>query len=111
MDHVAPIKIDQWHPHYDEQKIGSLVESLEADGWDGLPILVDGDQALTGAHRIEASRRAEMDAIPVKEVAEAIEEFGEDPLEYRDGWGGYQFQQLREIDGFEKYGEEFGEGC
>lgn len=111
MQHANPNEIDQWHPHHDEDKIESLVESLEDGGWDGLPILVNGDQALTGAHRIEASRRADMDKIPVKEIAEAIEEFGEDPLDYQDGWGQYQFQQLQEIGGFEKYGDEFGEGC
>ena len=35
-------------------KLAEIVASLEADGWQGLPLLADGEQLLNGCHRYTA---------------------------------------------------------
>lgn len=41
----------------DESKVVKLMDSIKCNGWKGIPILVMGNIALTGSHRIEALRR------------------------------------------------------
>lgn len=45
---------DPLHEVRDRTKVDALTASLTEHGWQGAPILVDGDQAITGAHRIAA---------------------------------------------------------
>jgi hypothetical protein len=69
-----------YHQPEDEAKITALIESMEADGWKGAPLVVDGDQLLTGMHRYEATRRLEWrwQDVPVIEIADVFEEAGLD---------------------------------
>lgn len=68
---------DPAHPFMDPAKLAALTESMEAHGWVGAPIVVDGDQALTGAHRIRAAAAAWVD-IPRIGVAELADAHGID---------------------------------
>ncbi len=36
------------------KKLAALIESISNDGWQGLPLLADGEQLLTGCHRATA---------------------------------------------------------
>jgi hypothetical protein len=69
--------IDPVHAADDAGKLAALVESMSADGWNGPPLVVDGEQALTGAHRYEAARVTYTD-IPRIQVTELCEIYGAD---------------------------------
>lgn len=43
----------------DKAKVDKLVESMLANGWQGCPVLVYGDELLTGSHRLAALKRIE----------------------------------------------------
>lgn len=60
-----------WHEVRDETKLGELVASMQADGWVGSPLVADGDQLLTGAHRYVAAQEAgiEAEVIDIREIA------------------------------------------
>jgi hypothetical protein len=45
---------DPLHDAEDHDKITALANSLSAIGWQGAPLVVDGEQAITGSHRIAA---------------------------------------------------------
>ncbi len=42
------------HPIRDGMRLVELARSLETHGWQGPPVVVDGDRALTGSHRVAA---------------------------------------------------------
>ena len=45
------------HEVRDAEKLAGLMDSMTASGWVGAPVVVDGDWAITGAHRIAAAMR------------------------------------------------------
>jgi hypothetical protein len=47
---VAPL-----HGVYDAAKLDLLIAGMTTHGWRGAPIVVDGEQGLTGSHRIAAA--------------------------------------------------------
>ena len=51
-----------FHEVIDRNKLAELIESMERDGWQGAPLVADGDQLITGAHRYVASIAAGIDA-------------------------------------------------
>jgi hypothetical protein len=47
-----------YHPVYDQTKLAELTASMECHGWQGAPLIADGDQLITGAHRYPAALAA-----------------------------------------------------
>lgn len=83
----------------DQAKFDALVASMTTNGWQGAPVVVWGDQAVTGSHRLYAAEAADIrpEVITIDEVCEEagttlaalIEEAD---AEYLD-W----YQQAREV--------------
>jgi len=59
------------HPDPHEAKVAALAAAMEADGWTGAPVLVQGVQAVTGTHRIAAARAAGID-LEVLDLADLL---------------------------------------
>jgi len=57
------------HDVDDVQKVQTLGSSLQAEGWIGPPLLVAGNQALTGTHRLAAAKSAGIRLVPVIELS------------------------------------------
>lgn len=53
ISHLEPIN------KTNEDKVSGLVESMLKNGWQGCPILVSGEELITGSHRISALARIE----------------------------------------------------
>lgn len=51
---TASFGVDPPHEVTDRAKLAALTEDMATHGWRGAPIVVDGEQALTGSHRIAA---------------------------------------------------------
>lgn len=70
-DYVSPKKLFPPHEVRDQRKLSKLTDSMIKNGWQGRPILVvdlgQGDEAITGSHRIAAAKDAGID-VPVVRV-------------------------------------------
>lgn len=78
-----------YHEPRDPAKLAALAESMGRDGWVGPPVVVDGEQALTGSHRIAAWRslgRPDSE-IPTIELSEVFVEAGLNMQECHEFWG------------------------
>ncbi len=68
-DNIDPHDIEPPHEVRDEQKKDAIVKSMKINGWQGRPILVqqnyNGNQAITGSHRIAAAQEVGLESIPV----------------------------------------------
>ncbi|MFC4128983.1 ParB N-terminal domain-containing protein [Nocardia rhizosphaerae] len=68
------------HEVQDHAKLAILTESMREHGWQGPPLVIDGDQAITGAHRFAAAENLRGDGIdirfPVVQVAALADEYG-----------------------------------
>jgi ParB-like chromosome segregation protein Spo0J len=68
------------HEARDRQHLDALTVSMEADGWQGRPLLVlagageEGGQAWTGSHRLAAARAAGLQEVPAVIVDLAVVE-------------------------------------
>lgn len=72
-----------WHEVVDTAKRDAIAASMACHGWVGPPILVDGEYACTGSHRLGAVEKLCNDegilmAIEYVEVADLCAEFGLD---------------------------------
>lgn len=47
-----------YHEVRDQAKLAELICSMERHGWQGAPLVADGDQLLTGSHRYPAALAA-----------------------------------------------------
>lgn len=63
------------HEVRDTVKYESLVASMEEGGWEGAPLVVDGDQALTGSHRYWAALATytEIPRIQIEDVCDLFD--------------------------------------
>lgn len=89
--------VDQLHEIYDPTKVAALMDSMEATGWQGVPIVVDGEQALTGSHRIAAvdrlwNREGIEVPIPRVEISDLCELYGIDWNTVRREYDGDTYQ-------------------
>lgn len=68
------MRYQPYHEAHDEAKVEALMESMAASGWQGRPVVVEGTQALTGAHRLAAWRRLHEDhnGVPTVSVADVF---------------------------------------
>lgn len=77
----------------DIEKVHNIAESIKANGWDGCPILVNGNELLTGSHRVAALREiAESgDDIDVlsQDVAEDVSDIVQDAFDRFEEENGY----------------------
>jgi hypothetical protein len=69
--------INPVHGVTDDSKLAALAASMEEHGWIGAPILVDGEQALTGSHRHAAANKTDTE-IPCVEVRDLCQAYGID---------------------------------
>ena len=63
-----------FHQVIDRDKLAELIVSMETNGWQGAPLVADGDQLITGAHRYVASIAAGIDA-PVVDIRDIYPEW------------------------------------
>lgn len=83
------------HDADDQDKVVALASSMREYGWIGAAVVVTGDQALTGSHRIAAADLADVD-VPIIEIADLMAEHGQswDELladhDMGDGMGWYE---------------------
>jgi hypothetical protein len=58
------------HEVRDEAKVSELAASIAAAGWQGAPLVADGEQLLTGTHRYAAAKLVGLadDEIPTLDV-------------------------------------------
>jgi hypothetical protein len=72
--------VDPLHENIDSDKVHALATSMTERGWVGAPIVVDGDRALTGTHRLAAVRMVQDEgydlAWPAVEIADLCAEHG-----------------------------------
>jgi hypothetical protein len=54
-----------YHDIRDEAKLSELVASMQVHGWQGAPLVADGDQLITGSHRYVAAEQAGIVALVV----------------------------------------------
>lgn len=73
------------HEVRDDEKYAALVASMEEDGWQGAPIVVDGDQALTGSHRYWAAV-ATFTEVPRIQIEDVCDLFDVDWAEHCEEW-------------------------
>lgn len=78
---------DVLHRPEDAVKLAALVSDMTQRGWMGAPVVVLGDQALTGSHRIMAAIDADYVPIPRVQVDALCETYGIDWVELRDEHG------------------------
>jgi hypothetical protein len=80
------------HPAHDKEKLEKLVDSMEAKGYQGGPMVAYRQQFVTGAHRYEAANCLDerydrdeasrtVDSIPVIDLEDVFEEAGLDLYE------------------------------
>jgi hypothetical protein len=50
-----------YHDVVDRAKLNNLVNLMEENGWDGVPLVQYGGQLLTGSHRYAAAKKAGID--------------------------------------------------
>lgn len=50
-------------------KLENLKSSILKSGWRGPPLIVNGDQALTGTHRLAAAKQIGLRLVPVVELS------------------------------------------
>jgi hypothetical protein len=66
---ATTIQYEPYHGVHDEDKLAALVASLLANGWQGVPVVADGDCLMTGSHRWHAVKQIErMHEIDTPEV-------------------------------------------
>lgn len=77
------------HAVTDPTKVAAIRASLERNGWAGAPLVVDGDQLLTGVHRYAAAKSLDWtDAeIPTVELFDLFAEAGLDMGACHAEWG------------------------
>ena len=77
------------HSVTDRDKVTAIRASLEQNGWVGAPLVIDGDQLLTGVHRYAAAQSLDWrDAeIPTVELADLFAEAGLDMAACHAEWG------------------------
>jgi len=77
------------HDVTDRAKVASLAADMAERGWQGPPLVVDGENALTGTHRIAAVRALRNTegirvAVPRVEIADLCAAYGLDWAALRD---------------------------
>lgn len=67
MKTIDPTELKPRHEVTDPDKANRLAADMRKNGWQGRPVLVWGDKALTGVHRIEAAWQAGI-GVPVEAI-------------------------------------------
>jgi hypothetical protein len=59
-----------YHSPEDMTKVERIAADMLSNGWTGAPIVVEGEQALTGAHRLAAAQIAdiEVEAVELRDL-------------------------------------------
>lgn len=75
----------------DESKVEEIVESIRNNGWIGCPILVYGEQLLTGSHRLEALKSLDDEEFDLDsmECAEDVTDIIEEAMSKFEEENGY----------------------
>lgn len=70
-----------WNGIEDQTKLQNLIDSMEADGWVGAPLVADNNQLLSGSHRYVAAQTAGID-VEVIDIRDIVENWDEILGEY-----------------------------
>lgn len=70
-----------FHEVRDQDKLANLVASMEVHGWQGAPLVADGEQLVTGTHRYAAAQALEITA-PVVDIRDIYPEWDALHAEY-----------------------------
>lgn len=100
--------MDRVHEARDEAKLQRLMDSIQANGWQGAPLVADGEQLLNGAHRYEALYRLNLTSmtddpevcIDIREIVEDWDEQMKVKLGYdeeTDCWGDGYWEAVADI--------------
>lgn len=83
----------------EETKVNDLVSSMLENGWQGAPVLVYGEELLTGSHRITALRKivdmcddGELDSLPdffYEDIGEDVSDLVEEAFAKFEDENGY----------------------
>lgn len=77
------------HEITDPDKVKTLVANIEANGWQGPPLVKDGECLITGTHRYAAAQELGWSdyEIPTVELAQLFEDAGLDMIEVHTEYG------------------------
>ena len=77
------------HEVTDGEKVERIAASIEANGWQGAPLVKWGDVLITGVHRYAAAQELELrdSEIPSIELDEVFAEAGMDIAVAHEEWG------------------------
>jgi hypothetical protein len=53
-----------YHDAFESEKLAQLIESMQANGWVGAPLVYFDDHLMTGSHRYRAAELAGLETIP-----------------------------------------------
>ena len=90
------------HEVTNQVKLNDLVEDMASRGWVGPPVVVHGEWALTGSHRIAAvvelwNNHGVDVPIPRVDIQEVCAAYGVDWDYSLDGWCGDRYEAAREV--------------
>lgn len=88
---IAANSLTPWNDVDDAEKLTALIASMEVDGWVGAPVVVDGDQAVTGSHRIIAARQADIE-VPTVDIRDLFANAGLDYDDVVEEYGGDRYE-------------------
>lgn len=89
--------IDPAHGVMERGKVAALTASMEQHGWQGAPVVVDGESAVTGSHRLMAANEVWID-VPRVQLAEVCDLFGVDWAAHREDCGGDWHEAVVTVD-------------
>ena len=85
--------MDTLHGVTDNEKVQRIAESIEANGWQGAPMVTDGELLITGVHRYAALRQIDRTdmlydvTIPIQDIIEDYDAQIEERMEENgDEW-------------------------
>lgn len=102
-EHIAAItsaeagSLNPLHAAVDRDKLNHLVADIDENGWQGAPLVVDGENAFTGAHRIAAAAKLWNEhsisvEIPRVEISDLCEMYGLDWAEMVEQYDGDTYE-------------------
>lgn len=96
--------MDTLHKVTDQAKVDRIAKSIEENGWQGAPMVTDGELLLTGVHRYAAlcqiDREALVDAntIDIRDICEGYDDQIAEWMEDGDEWYEALVRVLDELD-------------
>lgn len=81
---TSPTELEPPNAPKDPFTVSKLARSMEADGWQGYPLVVHEGRALNGSHRLAAAQKAGLSNVPTMSVQEVARIIGVDLDDYQE---------------------------